>query len=86
MWVTTQPMEIAPHKEDVIELLRSMHLEDRLIYASDYPHWDADEIEYLSTRLPAGWHRRIFFENACALYAWTADELQPPTTANAEVG
>ncbi len=87
VWVTTQPLEIAPRKEDVVALLRSMGLEDRLVYSSDYPHWDADEIDYLSSRLPAEWHERIFFDNACALYGWTRDEVaapQPGDVARAE--
>ena len=41
----------------------------------------ADEIDYLSTRLPSEWHARIFFENACALYAWNKVELGKPRTA-----
>jgi len=78
VWVTTQPLEISPQKENVVDLLRSMSLEDRLVYSSDYPHWDADEIDYLSTRLPSDWHRRIFLDNACRLYGWSADELELP--------
>jgi len=78
VWVTTQPLEIAPKRENVVELLHSMGLEDRLVYSSDYPHWDADEIEYLSTRLPAEWHARVFVDNACALYGWKSAELMKP--------
>jgi len=81
VWVTTQPLEISPQKENVVELLRSMSLEDRLVYSSDYPHWDADEIDYLSTRLPSDWHRRIFFGNACRLYGWKEEDLAPPREA-----
>jgi predicted TIM-barrel fold metal-dependent hydrolase len=58
-----------------------MHLEDHLVYSSDYPHWDADEIDYLSSRLPADWHRRVFFDNARALYGWTEEELERATSA-----
>ena len=81
IWVTTQPLEMAPNKDSVVELLRSMSLEDRLVYSSDYPHWDADEIEYLATRLPSEWHRRMFFQNACRLYGWDEADLELPKTA-----
>jgi predicted TIM-barrel fold metal-dependent hydrolase len=49
---------------------RIMHvmLVDRV--ASDYPHWDADESEYIAAQLPVCWHRRIFFENAMNFYSW----------------
>jgi predicted TIM-barrel fold metal-dependent hydrolase len=83
VWVTTQPLEIAPKRENVVELLHSMGLEDRLVYSSDYPHWDADEIEYLSTRLPAEWHARVFVDNACALYGWKSADLARPARAAA---
>jgi predicted TIM-barrel fold metal-dependent hydrolase len=46
------------------------------VYASDYPHWDADEIEYLTTRLPSDWHRRLFFGNACRLYGWKEEDVE----------
>ena len=85
VWVSSQPLEISPKREQVVELLRSMNLEDKLCYASDYPHWDADEIDYLSSRLPAEWHRRIFFENACRLYGWNAEELGRPAAAAGKV-
>jgi predicted TIM-barrel fold metal-dependent hydrolase len=85
VWVSSQPLEISPKREHVVELLRSMHLEDKLCYASDYPHWDADEIDYLSTRLPAEWHRQVFFENACRLYGWNAEELGRPAAAVGKV-
>jgi uncharacterized protein len=81
VWVTTQPLEIAPKKENVVELLQSMNLQDRLVYSSDYPHWDADEIDYLSTRVPSSWHASIFFANACALYGWKANDLARPRAA-----
>jgi len=86
VWVTTQPLEIAPKKENVVELLRSMNLQDRLVYSSDYPHWDADEIDYLSTRLPSSWHAAIFLANACALYGWKADDLARPKAAAGTTG
>jgi uncharacterized protein len=62
-----------------------MQLEDKLVYSSDYPHWDADEVDYLSTRLPADWHRRIFFDNACRLYGWKAEELAKPAAVAEKV-
>src|SRR5439155_1071582 len=52
VWVTTQPLEVSPQKENVVELLRSMSLENRLVYSSDYPHWVADEIPVLA----CPWH------------------------------
>ena len=82
VWVSSQPLEISPRREQVIELLRSMGLEDKLVYSSDYPHWDADEVDYLSTRLPVEWHRRVFLENACRLYGWLPAEVEGPLASS----
>ncbi len=78
VWLTTQPLEMAPRREQTIEMLRWFDGEHRLLYSSDYPHWDADEIAFVSSRLPAAWHRRIFFENAMDFYAWTEADLPAP--------
>ncbi len=86
VWVSTQPLEMSPKREHVIELLRTMRLEDKLLYSSDYPHWDADEIDYLSTRLPAEWHDRVFFQNACRLYGWKIEDLSQPGPVAEKVG
>ena len=81
VWVSTQPLEISPRRDQVIDLLRSIGLENQLVYYSDYPHWDADEVDYLSSRLPADWHRRVFFENACRLYGWRPADIEAPAAA-----
>jgi predicted TIM-barrel fold metal-dependent hydrolase len=77
---------MSPKREHVIELLRTMRLEDKLVYSSDYPHWDADEIDYLSTRLPSEWHDRVFFQNACRLYGWKVEDLSKPGHVAEKVG
>jgi predicted TIM-barrel fold metal-dependent hydrolase len=75
VWLTTQPLEASPHRQQLIELLASVGAQNKLVYSSDYPHWDADQLGYLQTRLPPEWHQRIFRDNALELYGWAADEL-----------
>jgi predicted TIM-barrel fold metal-dependent hydrolase len=42
MYFTTQPLEV-PDDSEILEMTFSMlNGEDRLLYASDYPHWDFD--------------------------------------------
>ena len=79
--MTTQPLEISPKREQVAELLGWMNGADRLCYSSDYPHWDADEADYIASRLPESWHRRIFFENALKFYGWQEADLAPAQEA-----
>ena len=83
VWLTTQPLEISPRREQIVELLSWMNGADRLVYSSDYPHWDADEIKHISTQLPQSWHRKVFFENAMKLYGWSEAELPAPQMVNA---
>jgi uncharacterized protein len=68
--VTTQPLEVSPRRESLIELLSSFGAEDMLMFASDYPHWDTDDPRYVGTRLPSSWHEKVFHDNAASLFGW----------------
>lgn len=41
-WITTQPMEEPPQRDYFFQLLEQMDMNDRLMFATDYPHWDFD--------------------------------------------
>jgi predicted TIM-barrel fold metal-dependent hydrolase len=41
-----------------------------LCFASDYPHWDADEPGSISSRIPAAWRQNVFADNASEFYGW----------------
>ena len=68
LWFTTQPMEEpeqAGHLRDTIDWIGW----DRILFASDYPHWDFDDPHYA---IPVSFgeerRRKIFSENARGLY------------------
>ena len=42
-WMTTQPIEEPANPLDFLYHLEHMGMSDRLMYASDYPHWDFDD-------------------------------------------
>lgn len=65
----TQPIEEPPTRADLFKLIEWMHGEEILVYASDFPHWDWDEPTTVLPGLDDGARRRIFAENAAALYA-----------------
>jgi predicted TIM-barrel fold metal-dependent hydrolase len=70
VYLTTQPVE-EPHKPayflQMVEQYGDMI--DHLLFASDYPHWDADDPDFaLPNYLPAKIRRKIQFENARALH------------------
>jgi predicted TIM-barrel fold metal-dependent hydrolase len=68
-WVTTQPMEEPARPEYFVQVLHHLAMHDRLLFATDYPHWDFDAPDQaFPATLPAEWEQRIMADNAHALY------------------
>jgi uncharacterized protein len=68
VWLTTQPME-EPHPRD--HLLDTVEWIgwDRLLFATDYPHWDYDDPTHaLPPSVGEDRRRQFFFENAARVY------------------
>jgi uncharacterized protein len=73
--LSTQPMEPGPRIKDQAELLGAVDgIEDMILFATDYPHWDTDTIGHVSRQFPADWLPRIFHDNAAALFGWASAE------------
>jgi predicted TIM-barrel fold metal-dependent hydrolase len=69
VWLTTQPMEEPSKPAFFPQLLEQLNMNDHLMFATDYPHWDFDAPDRaFPTRLPADLERRILADNARALY------------------
>jgi uncharacterized protein len=67
--LSTQPFDHTVPREQMVALLESFGgMEDMLVFASDYPHWDNDDPRRLVGQLPEAWHERIFHDNAARLY------------------
>ena len=67
IWYTTQPMEEPEkdeHVDEVIESFEASGMGDKLMYSSDYPHWDFDEPDIFLHRADEAQTRRILGENA----------------------
>jgi predicted TIM-barrel fold metal-dependent hydrolase len=74
--LSTQPLEDSPDPRGLAGLLESVdRIEDLLCFSSDWPHWTADDADYVARRLPQAWHRKIFCTNACDFFGW---EPPPP--------
>lgn len=68
-WFTTQPMEEPRHPQHFQQLLEQMNGSERLMFATDYPHWDFDSpVRALPSDLPRETRRKIMAENARAFY------------------
>ncbi len=71
VWFTTQPIEEPPTPGDFLDLLDTFpSLVDRLMFSTDYPHWDFDDPDHAMkhVRLPDGAEEKIRSVNARALY------------------
>jgi predicted TIM-barrel fold metal-dependent hydrolase len=69
VWLTTQPMDEPTGAGDLGVLFDHLDMDDRIMFATDYPHWDFDSPERaIPKALGADRRRRILRDNAHALY------------------
>ncbi len=69
MRFTTQPLDDPDSRGKLERALGLVDgLEDMLMFATDYPHWDFDRPDLVSRRLPTSWRKKVMGENARALY------------------
>jgi predicted TIM-barrel fold metal-dependent hydrolase len=68
IWITTQPMEEPERPRHLLDIFEWIGW-DRILYASDYPHWDFDDPAHV---LPGGvsdeQRKKLFLTNALSLY------------------
>ncbi len=69
IYLTTQPLD-EPHREGDLTAIFEMIGTDRIMFSTDYPHWDFDEPAFVTSKLklPKDQMQRIFSGNAKALY------------------
>ena len=68
-WLTTQPIEEPEKPAHFHQLLDQLAMPGRLLFATDYPHWDFDAPDSaLPVKLAPEVERGIMAENARALY------------------
>ena len=68
-WLTTQPLD-EPHKDsDLVETFEFIGF-DRIMFSTDYPHWDFDEPKFVASKLRVDHEKiaRILGGNARELY------------------
>lgn len=72
-WFTTQPLDEPEEPEYLVHLLDQLDMDDRILFASDYPHWDFDNPERVLPASQVGEERRrkIMAENSLALLRFT---------------
>jgi uncharacterized protein len=69
VWFTTQPIEEPDEPIQFAQMLEHGGLADRLVFATDYPHWDFDSpTQALPRGLPDDVRLKILAGTACELY------------------
>jgi predicted TIM-barrel fold metal-dependent hydrolase len=72
VYLTTQPIEEPPQPQQLARLLDRMDMDGRLLFATDYPHWDFDAPDRaLPPVLGAARRDRMLRGNAHALYRFS---------------
>jgi uncharacterized protein len=67
-WFTTQPIDEPDQPQDLLDVMGWTGW-DRLMFSTDYPHWDFDDPRHvLKTRLNEPERTKLFSGNAKALY------------------
>jgi predicted TIM-barrel fold metal-dependent hydrolase len=62
-------------------MLAAWNLADRLLFASDWPHFDADGAERVADLpIPEEWKRKIFYHNALGAFRLPPINRRTPGT------
>ena len=68
-WITTQPIEEPSKPRHFGQLLEQLNMNDRLMFATDYPHWDFDAPDAaIPSTIGEDLLQDILAENAKKLY------------------
>jgi predicted TIM-barrel fold metal-dependent hydrolase len=72
LWFTTQPIDQPDNPQYLGWVLGQMDMDDRIMYSSDYPHWDFDDPARVLLKSEVGAERRakILSQNALGLFAF----------------
>jgi uncharacterized protein len=67
--LSTQPIEELDNARHLVQSIEFAQMTDRVMFSSDYPHWDFDSpVKALPAAMPARPRRKIMGENAAGLY------------------
>jgi predicted TIM-barrel fold metal-dependent hydrolase len=70
LWYATQPVEEPEHPDDLRQTFEWIGW-DRMVYSSDYPHWDFDDPHQAwRFQMTATEKRQLLHDNALAVYSF----------------
>ncbi|MCY9698172.1 amidohydrolase family protein [Paenibacillus alginolyticus] len=76
MYVGSQPVEEVPNPNLFMPMMESVYARDRMLFASDYPHWDYDSPKLAFPKMDKELAENIFYNNAADLYGLPKNEVK----------
>lgn len=73
VWFTTQPIEEPDDPEELVRTFELAHLTEKVIFATDYPHWDFDSPTTALAAFPKELKEKILAGTASELYGLPLD-------------
>ena len=75
--LSSQPIEEPPNVQQLVDAWSLVEADKIVLFSSDYPHWDSDDpFAAIPKQFPEEWRRRIYRENARALFARKLNGLE----------
>jgi hypothetical protein len=69
-WFTTQPIDEPEKPEYFLQTLELLDMNDRLLFATDYPHWDFDAPDRVYPRsVPDELKQMMYYQNALRTFS-----------------
>lgn len=70
-WVSTQPLDVPTKRHELVELFGHLDMSDRIVFATDYPHWNFDDPDRVLPAALLGQEVRenVLYWNARRLFA-----------------
>lgn len=68
MYIGSQPIEETPNRQAFDTLFEAMHAKDKLLFCSDYPHWDFDSPKLVFPKMDKETTNNVFYYNAAKYY------------------
>lgn len=68
IWLTTQPIEEPKNPQHLVDIIKMCEFEDRIMFSSDYPHWDFDNPDVVLNHFPKDLKEKILGKNAMRLF------------------
>lgn len=68
IYIGSQPIEQTPNRQSFDVMMQEIYAKDRLLFCSDYPHWDFDSPKLVFPKMDKELTHNIMYNNAAKLY------------------